>query len=166
MNTKKWWQNIFADPSEGLFEEDELSEKDKKELMKKIADQVVKRQLTVPTIMFLESIKPLSFIGSQAMIFFNPIAQIVYPTEIYGRLQMMFEDRANVELLIQTIEKEDANFSKKLKEERDKEKNSDKRNQNKIFGWWKRRSDEAKETDEQVIAAHAPAGAPGVAVIV
>lgn len=152
MNTNKWWKNIFADPTEGLIEENELTEENKKELMKKIADQVVKRQLTVPTIMFLESIKPLSFIGSQAMIFFNPLAQIVYPTEIYGRLQMMFEDRANVELLIQTIEEEDASFTKKLKEERDKEKNkennSDKRKQKKIFGWWKRRIDEAKGTDQ------------------
>ncbi len=148
MNTNKWWQNIFANPTEGLIEEDELTEEDKKKLMKKIADEVVKRQLTVPAIMFLESIKPLSFIGSQAMIFFNPLAQIVYPTEIYGRLQMMFEDRANVELLIQTIEEEDASFTKKLKEERDKEKNLDKRKHKKIFGWWKRRSDEAKGTDQ------------------
>ena len=45
------------------------------ELLKMIANQIVKRKLTTPAIMFFESVKPLSFIGSQGMVFLQPIVQ-------------------------------------------------------------------------------------------
>ncbi|KQC13048.1 MAG: hypothetical protein APR63_01430 [Desulfuromonas sp. SDB] len=146
--SSKWWDNIFADPAEGLVDAEELNGQEEIELMDKIAHQVVKRELTVPAIMFLESVKPLNFIGSQAMVFFNPLVQIVFPSKIYGQMQLFFEKRENVEKLIQHIEKADSEYV-----DQNKKLNSDKpkpdKTKKKTFFWWKRRSDEAKGTDQE-----------------
>ena len=48
-------------------------------ILKKVATKVVERRMAVPAIVFLESVKPLNFIGSQVLIFFEPIIQ---PREI------------------------------------------------------------------------------------
>ena len=53
-------------------------EADEQALMDKVAHKVVDKGWTVPAIMFLESIKPLNFIGSQVMVFFEPIVQTVF----------------------------------------------------------------------------------------
>lgn len=161
MKKNKWWDNIFADPADGLIMPDQLTEIEKQDLMKKISTEIVKRQLTLPVIIFLESIRPLSYIGSQAMVFFNPLVQIVFPTKMYGQLQLFFEDRENMEKLIQAIEAEDERFNQELKEEkiRDKEKKAKligrghSKNQghltfrNRLASWFKRRKNEAKRTD-------------------
>jgi len=153
MKKNKWWDNIFADPADGLIMPEHLSEERKIEIMKIIAREVVKRQMTLPTIIFLESVKPLNYIGSQAMVFFNPLIQIVFPTKMYGELQLMFEKRENMEKLIQVIEAEDERFNQELKEEkkRDKEKKSNgqgiSKNRNRFASWFKRRKNEAKRTD-------------------
>jgi hypothetical protein len=79
-----------------------------KELLAKIADQVVKRKLTVPAIMFLESVKPLSFVGSQALVFFQPIVQAVLNRREYDEIVLMMEERENVEQLLLEIERQEA----------------------------------------------------------
>ena len=62
--------------------ETELTEKEK-EVFKKIAQRIVDYRMTVPAILFLESVKPLNFIGSQALLFFQPIVQILFTTVEY-----------------------------------------------------------------------------------
>ena len=47
-------------------------------VLEKLAKQVVKRGMTVPAIIFLESVRPLNFIASQAMVFFEPIVQTLF----------------------------------------------------------------------------------------
>ncbi len=143
---RKFFGNLFADPPEDLTIGQELTEEKKKNIIEKLSKEIVRRELTVPAIVFFESIKPLTFIGSQAMLFFDPIVQIVFPTKMYGELQSFFEDRENVEKLIQGVEEEDARFAeerKRLKEE--KNKNKVKKG---FFRRWKRRSDEAEGTDK------------------
>ena len=44
---------------------DEIPQHEQRELLEKVAMQVVKRRLTVPAILFLEMYKPLNFLGSQ-----------------------------------------------------------------------------------------------------
>ena len=80
------------------------------ELLSKIADQIVKRKLTVPAIMFFESVKPLSFIGSQGMVFLQPIVQAFLNRREYDEITLMMESRENVEKLLLEIERQEAEW--------------------------------------------------------
>jgi hypothetical protein len=78
------------------------------ELIEKLASKIVELKLTAPAIFLLESSKPLSFIGSQALVFLQPVVQAVFPFKEYQEIAVMLEDRENVEKLIVAIEKLDA----------------------------------------------------------
>ena len=77
-------------------------------VLEKVATKVVERQMTVPAIVFLESVKPLNFIGSQTMVFFEPIVQSVFNFKDYDTLRTALEKRQSIEVLIQKIEAKDA----------------------------------------------------------
>jgi len=78
-----------------------------KDLMEKVAKKVVDWRLSAPAIVILESSKPLSFVASQAMVFFEPIVQGLFNFSDYRRFYEMLEDRENLERLIQEIEREE-----------------------------------------------------------
>jgi hypothetical protein len=61
--------------------------------------------LTPVAVVMLESSKPLSFVGSQLMVFFQPIVTSLFPFRQYDEVAALLEERANVEALIQKIEK-------------------------------------------------------------
>jgi len=75
------------------------------EILNRIAQKVVDLRLTPVAIVMLESGKPLSFVGSQLMVFFQPIVSALFPFHQYDEVAALLEDRSNVETLIQTIEK-------------------------------------------------------------
>lgn len=77
-------------------------------VIEKLAKKVVEKSMTVPAIVFLESVKPLNFIGSQAMVFFEPIVQTVFNFRDYDALRTALEKRPTIEILIQRIEALDA----------------------------------------------------------
>ncbi len=74
-------------------------------LIRKLADYVVRRNMSVPAIMFLESVRPLNFISSQAMIFFKPILSRFFSRDEYDKIAIILEKREVVDLLINEIEK-------------------------------------------------------------
>lgn len=76
----------------------------KAEILTRIARKTVDLRLTPVAIVLLESTKPLSFLGSQLMIFFQPIITALFPFHQYEEIAALFEDRTNIEMLIQTIE--------------------------------------------------------------
>jgi len=77
-------------------------------ILDKLAKKVVEWRMAVPAILFLESVKPLNYIGSQTMVFFEPIIQTIFNFRDYDTLRMAMERRENVENLLQKIEKHDA----------------------------------------------------------
>ncbi|MCX6826048.1 MAG: hypothetical protein NTV06_02085 [candidate division Zixibacteria bacterium] len=77
-------------------------------ILEKLALKVVRWRMAVPAILFLESVKPLNYIGSQALVFFEPMVQTVFNFKDYETLRMAMERRENVENLLQKIEKYDA----------------------------------------------------------
>jgi hypothetical protein len=108
--------------------------------MDKIAKEIVQRQLAVPAIIFLETIKPLSFLGNQLLIFANPIVSLVVRTGNYYKFVRMIEDRENVEKLTVAIEEENAlevQRQQELKETRRKEK----QNRKPFWSRFRRKSD-------------------------
>ena len=86
---------------------DEIPQDEQRELLEKIARQVVKRRLTAPAILFLEMCKPLNFLGSQVLIALNPFVQAVFNTAEYQKFALIIEKDANVELLIRLMEEFD-----------------------------------------------------------
>ena len=86
---------------------DEIPQDEQRELLEKIAMQVVKRRLTAPAILFLEMCKPLNFLGSQILITLNPFVQAVFNTTEYQKFALIIEKDANVELLIRLMEELD-----------------------------------------------------------
>ncbi|MHC4138295.1 MAG: hypothetical protein ACYSR1_00295 [Planctomycetota bacterium] len=81
-----------------------LEDSDTKALISKLADFVVRRNMSVPTVMFLESVRPLNFVGSQAMVFFKPILSRFFTIDEYDKLATILENREAIDLLIKEIE--------------------------------------------------------------
>lgn len=92
----------------------EVSEERKKILINKIAQKVIDYRLAPVAIIFLESSKPLSFLGNQFMIFMQPFYRALFTFREYEEIAAMLEDRNNVEALICEIER--------LEEERNERK--------------------------------------------
>ncbi len=88
------------------------------ELLDAIAGRVVRMRLAVPAIFFLESTKPLSFVGSQVLVFLEPFVQAFLTVRHYERFTRMMEDRRNVEKLIQRVEALDE--EERIKEKRER----------------------------------------------
>jgi len=88
------------------------------ELLLNLARKTVRRRLSVPAIFFLESTKPLSYVGSQAMVFFGPFVRLLFESPNYYRYSEMLEDRANLELLLQMIEDLESEHTQAEKEAR------------------------------------------------
>ncbi len=73
-------------------------------LIRKLADFVVKRDMSIPAVMFLESVRPLNFIGSQSMVFFKPMLSRFFTKYEYDKIANILEKREVVDLLIREIE--------------------------------------------------------------
>ncbi len=97
------------------------------EILDKIAKKVVHWKMSVPAILFLESVKPLNYIGSQMMAFFEPFVQTVFSWKDYEEFRKMMEERGTIELLLLRIEEFEAEAEKKEKEEKKRLKEERKR---------------------------------------
>lgn len=91
---------------------------EKREALDQLAVRIVERHLSAPAILFLESSKPLSFLGNQAMVFFQPIVQTIFNFKSYDDIMDLLEDRDNIEYLLRKIEELEAARQKQAKEEK------------------------------------------------
>ena len=82
----------------------ELSIDQRDLLIDRLAQKVSRWGLTAPAILFLEANKPFSFIGSQALLFFQPLLGFLLGDEVIGGYAQLLEDPANVERLLQLLE--------------------------------------------------------------
>ncbi len=76
-----------------------------KELIVNLAERIYNHGLSVPAIFFLDMVKYLSFFGSQLLIFFGPIITVFLPSHSYYKVAELLEDRKNIEILLNEIEK-------------------------------------------------------------
>jgi hypothetical protein len=75
------------------------------EVLDRLARRVVELRMEVPAILALETGKPLSVLAGQTLVFFEPIAQSLFPWSDYRRFAALIERREAVEALIQRIER-------------------------------------------------------------
>ncbi len=92
----------LPDPEQSPLEAEENA------VLDKLANKVVDKGMAVPAILFLESVKPLNYIGSQMMVFFEPIVQTVFNFKDYSTLRTTLEKRNSIEILLLKIEEFDA----------------------------------------------------------
>jgi hypothetical protein len=78
---------------------------DERTLLDELADGIARRRLTPAAMFFLESVKPLGFVGSQMMVFLRPMISVIWtnPTR-WDQLQAILEKRGSIELLLRRLE--------------------------------------------------------------
>ena len=86
---------------------DEAREQEEAALLARYGRMIARRGLTAPAILFLESVRPMGFIASQAMVFFGPMVGLVSFRRDYDAITRLLEDREGVERLICAIEAAD-----------------------------------------------------------
>jgi hypothetical protein len=70
-----------------------------------LADGIARRRLAAAAIFFLESVKPLGFVSSQMLYFFQPLVRVVWPEpQRYDQLARLLERRGSIELLLRRLE--------------------------------------------------------------
>lgn len=96
---KQWLAYAFA-----VDNEPDLSEEDF-ELLHRMADWLVKRNLAEPAIMALETCKPLNFVGAQALVFLKPFVHMVFrKKDEFDRFTRLLEHRKTIQKFIGIIE--------------------------------------------------------------
>lgn len=90
-----------------MYWDDEINSEEKDEIIRKIAERVHGYGMDVPAILFLESVKPLSYIGSQmGRMFVSPFLPI-FGDDISlagDKLLQVFENRESVEEILSHLE--------------------------------------------------------------
>ena len=100
MRFKNWCAHAFAvsPPGSEITEEDHA-------LADRVAAFLVRRRLTVPAIMLLETGRPLNFVGSQFLTFLSPFVSIIFTRSAeFDRFTQFLEKRASIPCLIDHIE--------------------------------------------------------------
>jgi hypothetical protein len=73
-------------------------------LLGRVADAIVKRGLAAPAMVFLESVGPMNFLGSQALHFFTPLLEVAFPQREVERIARLLERRDTLPKLTALIE--------------------------------------------------------------
>jgi hypothetical protein len=89
----------------GLPAPDDIYDRERqREVLGKIARELARRRLTAPAIFTLESMMPLSFIASQALVMLRPFVQALVGGKDYAVFAAALEERENVEWLLRELE--------------------------------------------------------------
>lgn len=78
------------------------------QLLERIAEVIVTRRMAAPATMFLESMGPMNFLGSQALHFITPIIDCAFNTKEVEQVARLLERRDTVTRLIAIIEAKSA----------------------------------------------------------
>lgn len=78
------------------------------QLLERIAETIVKRGMAAPATMFLESMGPMNFLGSQALHFITPIIDCAFNVKEVEQIARLLERRDTVTRLITIIEAKSA----------------------------------------------------------
>ena len=95
-----WLKHAFAIESEAAFEPTEPE----RALVETLCAQVVARGLQTPAVLFLESVRPLNYLSSQALVFFSPLLSAIADPEACRKLAEFLERRGSVDYLCRRIE--------------------------------------------------------------
>ncbi len=95
-----WLRHAFAVEKA----EDFVPTPEQRELVDKLVREVIRRRLVAPALVTLEMSRPLNFLSSQTLHFFNPMITAVTNSITSTHLADMLEHRGSIEYLIQELE--------------------------------------------------------------
>jgi hypothetical protein len=110
-----WFRHAFAVEK---YDESSLNETDK-QILTKVAQRIHEKKMTAATILWAESHRNLNFIGSQLMVFSQPLFDMTHPLfnavlnrfgihippEDFPKLAKALEKRYSIEFFIQQLER-------------------------------------------------------------
>jgi hypothetical protein len=99
----KGWKHAFA-----VRQEQEVFTLEDLALLERVADAVVKRGMTAPASVFLESLGPMNFLGSQALHFLTPILEFAFNIKELEQVARLLERRDTISRLIALIDAKSA----------------------------------------------------------
>lgn len=76
-------------------------------MLDKMADRVIRYRMAMPAILFLESVKPLNYVGSQAMVFLAPIVHSIFTVREYDEVQQALEHRETIAYFVDVLEEKE-----------------------------------------------------------
>ena len=77
-------------------------------LIERVAGAIVQRRMAAPATVFLESMGPMNFLGSQALHFLTPIVECAFDAREVEQVARLLERRDTIARLITTIEAKSA----------------------------------------------------------
>ncbi len=95
-----WLKHAFAVDPPGPARPDS----NEAELIERLAGAVVRRGMSSAALLFLECSHPFNFVASQVMVFFGPVAELIFSKDEYRRLAAFLERRGSIEFVCQRIE--------------------------------------------------------------
>lgn len=98
-------------------------------LIDKYARYIAERRFGAAAIMTIESLKPLNFLGSQALYALSPFAEVFFNPKEYQELAALLENKEYIDLLIKRIDELDDEL---FREEREKKSLARKRKRKKL----------------------------------
>lgn len=72
-------------------------------LLERIAEAVVNRRMAAPAMVFLESLAPMNFVGSQALHVLAPLLEVVLDAKALEQAARLLERRDTIERLVALI---------------------------------------------------------------
>ena len=72
-------------------------------VVEKVCNEIVKRHVTLPAIVMLETFRPLNYLGSQVMHFFHPIISSILTIDGYSDFTTLLEKRESVDYIINKL---------------------------------------------------------------
>jgi hypothetical protein len=81
-----------------------LTDEQRETIIRRVSEEISKRKLETPAILFLEMHKPLANIAAHAMIAVSPFVMPFFGFRSVDEYSQFVSDRRNIELLIQRLE--------------------------------------------------------------
>lgn len=85
--------------------EEPLTEEQKEAIVSRVAEEILKRKLETPAILFLEMHKPLANLAAHAVVAVSPFLMPFFGFKSVDEYSQFMSDRENIERLIRRLER-------------------------------------------------------------
>lgn len=96
----KWLKHAFAVDPPGPAE----PTPEQQPAVEKVCREIVRRHMTTPALVFLEMSRPLNYVGSQALHFFQPVISVLTDSAGPKHFAEFLERRGSIEYICRRIE--------------------------------------------------------------
>lgn len=94
-----------------------ISDEEAYEMIEKMARFIASRNLAPAGILLIESLHPLHSIGSQALFFIMPFAEIIFDSHKYQRFALMIQKEEYIKALVKRIDELDEEINDERRKE-------------------------------------------------